>query len=149
MAWRRPGDKPLSEPRMESLLTHICVIRPQWVNKDVKIMDIYSYWIYIHLPSTYLCLIPITDHTSPSVKTTRIYNQEICFHLFIQYRVSVPFLQGVGSSAGMTLPDSSHNTPICSWKGGEFSGNKCVRKCVLTYMWTRPFPLSNLNEHQG
>ena len=33
MAWRRPGDKPLSEPRMESLLTHICVTRPQWVNK--------------------------------------------------------------------------------------------------------------------
>ena len=31
MAWRRPGDKSLSEPRMESLLTHICVTRPQWV----------------------------------------------------------------------------------------------------------------------
>ena len=31
MAWRRPGDKPLSEPMMVSLLTHICVIRPQWV----------------------------------------------------------------------------------------------------------------------
>ena len=32
MAWRRPGDKPLSEPLMVSLLTHICVTRPQWVN---------------------------------------------------------------------------------------------------------------------
>ena len=31
MAWRRPGDKPLSEPMMVSLLTHICVARPQWV----------------------------------------------------------------------------------------------------------------------
>ena len=31
MAWRRPGDKPLSEPIMVSLLTHICVTRPQWV----------------------------------------------------------------------------------------------------------------------
>ena len=31
MAWRRPGDKPLSEPTMVSLLTHICVTRPQWV----------------------------------------------------------------------------------------------------------------------
>ena len=30
MAWRRPGDKPLSEPMMVSLLTHICVTRPQW-----------------------------------------------------------------------------------------------------------------------
>ena len=32
MAWRRSGDKPLSEPMLVSLLTHICVIRPQWVN---------------------------------------------------------------------------------------------------------------------
>ena len=32
MAWRRSGDKPLSEPMMVSLTTHICVTRPQWVN---------------------------------------------------------------------------------------------------------------------
>ena len=31
MAWRRPGDKPLSEPMMVNLPTHICVTRPQWV----------------------------------------------------------------------------------------------------------------------
>ena len=31
MAWRRPGDKPLSEPIMVSLLTHICVTRPQCI----------------------------------------------------------------------------------------------------------------------
>ena len=33
MAWRRSGDKPLSEPMMVSLPTQICVTRPQWVNK--------------------------------------------------------------------------------------------------------------------
>ena len=32
MAWRRPGDKPLSEPMMVSSPTHICITRPQWVN---------------------------------------------------------------------------------------------------------------------
>ena len=32
MAWRRSGDKPLSEPMMISLPTHICVTRPYWVN---------------------------------------------------------------------------------------------------------------------
>ena len=32
MAWRRPGDKPLSEPMMVCSPTHICVTRPQWVN---------------------------------------------------------------------------------------------------------------------
>ena len=29
MAWRRPGDRPLSEPMIVCLLTHICVTRPQ------------------------------------------------------------------------------------------------------------------------
>ena len=32
MAWRWPGNKPLSRPMMVSLPMHICVIRPQWVN---------------------------------------------------------------------------------------------------------------------
>ena len=32
MAWCRPGNKPLSEPMMVSLLMHICVTQPQWVN---------------------------------------------------------------------------------------------------------------------
>ena len=30
MAWRRPGDKPLSEPMMVKLPTHVCVTRHQW-----------------------------------------------------------------------------------------------------------------------
>ena len=40
MAWRRSGDKPLSEPMMVSLLTHICVTRPQWVNDSL-----YNGWL--------------------------------------------------------------------------------------------------------
>ena len=35
MAWHRPGDKPLSEPMLVSLLTHICVTRPQWVKGNL------------------------------------------------------------------------------------------------------------------
>ena len=38
MAWRRPGDKPLSEPMMVTLPTHICVTRPQWVNTEHPII---------------------------------------------------------------------------------------------------------------
>ena len=33
MAWRRPGDKPLSEPMRINLLAPICVTRPQWVKE--------------------------------------------------------------------------------------------------------------------
>ena len=42
MAWRRPSDKPLSEPMMVNLPTHICVTRPQWVNRLVQIYKISS-----------------------------------------------------------------------------------------------------------
>ena len=42
MAWRRPGDKPLSEPMMVSLLTHICVTRPQWVKTPSCTPDTYG-----------------------------------------------------------------------------------------------------------
>ena len=36
MAWRRPGDKPLSEPMMVRFRTHICITWPQWVNNILK-----------------------------------------------------------------------------------------------------------------
>ena len=39
MAWCRPGNKPLSEPVMVRLLTHICITRPQWVNIKTIIPD--------------------------------------------------------------------------------------------------------------
>ena len=35
-AWRLPGDKPLSEPMMVRLPTHICVLRPHWPLRDLK-----------------------------------------------------------------------------------------------------------------
>ena len=45
MAWRRPGDKPLSEAMMVSLLTHICVTRPQWVNQRyLTWQPIWEWW---------------------------------------------------------------------------------------------------------
>ena len=48
MAWRRPGDKPLSDPMMLSLLTHICVTRPQCVNNHMKLIS----WINLGMRST-------------------------------------------------------------------------------------------------
>ena len=36
MTWRRTGDKPLSEPMMVKLPTHICVSRCQWVSRCEK-----------------------------------------------------------------------------------------------------------------
>ena len=41
MAWRRPSDKPLSEPMVVNLLMHKCVTRPQWV----LIVCLGYYWL--------------------------------------------------------------------------------------------------------
>ena len=42
MAWRRPGDKPFSQPMRVRLGTHICVIRPQWVKLRDILFHIHS-----------------------------------------------------------------------------------------------------------
>ena len=41
IAWRRPGDKPLSEPIVVRSLTHICITRPQWVygTRELQVFD--------------------------------------------------------------------------------------------------------------
>ena len=58
MAWCWPGNKPLSEPMTVSLLTHICVTRPQWVNLlgcygfamcDTLFPVIALVWILLHI----------------------------------------------------------------------------------------------------
>ena len=66
MAWRRPGDKPLSEPMMVSLLTHICVTRPQWVKDGC-------------------CVSPIDWGTSSHPTSSQIKNLaiEYFFYLYI------------------------------------------------------------------
>ena len=77
IAWRRPGDEPLSEPIMVSLLSHICVTRPQrfkqpnvtfW--RETRIQGFKSIYVakrYMYLDSTPSILIsmrpnPITCH---------------------------------------------------------------------------------------
>ena len=52
MAWHRSGDKPLSKPMMVSLLTYICVTRPQWVNIcQWKVPKSQGFWTGLTIPS--------------------------------------------------------------------------------------------------
>ena len=46
MTWRRPGDKPLSEPMTVKLSTHICVTRPQWVNV-IPMVSFVNFLLYV------------------------------------------------------------------------------------------------------
>ena len=61
MAWRRPGDKPLSGPMMVSLLTHLCVARPQWVNQR---WNIWSSWHWFDTPRS-SCNVSVMDKLFP------------------------------------------------------------------------------------
>ena len=55
MAWRRAGDKPLSEPMMVSLPTHICVTRPQWVSHMIS-------WTDKYVSITTQLVLPLSHH---------------------------------------------------------------------------------------
>ena len=55
MAWRRPGDMPLSEPMLVSLRTHICVTRPQWVKTGVNAFGA-TFYDHLTLLLTPFCL---------------------------------------------------------------------------------------------
>ena len=54
MAWRRSGDKPLSEPMMIILLTHICVTRPQWVKLCLRQIECIMFVCVLHASGTSL-----------------------------------------------------------------------------------------------
>ena len=70
MAWHRPGDKPLSEPMLVCLLTHICVTRPQWVKviyagEQVALCNqIIDDWCPVPLTTV---ISPFQVHTYPTI----------------------------------------------------------------------------------
>ena len=98
MAWCRSGDKPLSEPMMVSLLTHICVTQPQWINNinagtaylifvyfEAKISDL-EFFSWILLPPVWKWPSP---HKSNShwliqhVHTTLKLTQKVCYENYM------------------------------------------------------------------
>ena len=75
MAWRRPGDKPLSEPMVLWLPTHICVIWPQCVKRTVARIatqrETFSEWL------------PISQDWlgGPMLKLNRLLFEALVFHI--------------------------------------------------------------------
>ena len=66
MAWRRPGDRPLSEPMMVNLLTHICVTRPQWVKETCVIYFKFHWSLFLEARLTinlycFVCEVKMTS----------------------------------------------------------------------------------------
>ena len=53
VAWRGPGDEPLSEPMMVDLVMHICVTRVQWVKVIPDPSFCYSHFIFVMIITLY------------------------------------------------------------------------------------------------
>ena len=97
MAWRRPGDKPLSKPMMVSLTTHIGVTRPQWVKENLLATNRlphrkYETW-WRHQMETFSALLAIWTGNSPVLRefpaqspVTRSFNA--FFNLRLNKRLS-------------------------------------------------------------
>ena len=52
MTWCHSGDKPLSDPMIISLQTHICVTPPQWVKPLVFSYNLCNHSVWCYLPDT-------------------------------------------------------------------------------------------------
>ena len=87
MAWRRWGDKPLSEPMMVRSPTHICATRPQWVKL--------CYFVYVIINIDYI------------VHNQQVYN--IC-RWWIDFRKRVKDIWRFGFTRLVATPIRSVNT---------------------------------------
>ena len=78
MAWRRSGDKPLSEPKLVLVPTHICITRPQWVN-SLWPSDSIGWHKFRVITGSANGLLP--DSTKPLPETMSTYHHR-CFLVF-------------------------------------------------------------------
>ena len=94
IVWRRSDDKPLSEPMIVNLLTHICVTRPKWAIKkytsNVSIVKFYISYCFVEL---FVCqeTSSIAVYVLFEVDLTRIIFQDT-FHILVYFDIctSVP-----------------------------------------------------------
>ena len=110
MAWRRPGDKPLSEPMMVRLPTHTCVTRPHWVN----LSNNYSNnWLYITIFQSIVCLVYANDMLKYQSDILSIYGETRGFYLhddvikWTQFPRYCPFVREIHRSPVVPLREAS------------------------------------------
>ena len=141
MAWCRPGDKPLSELLMVSLLMHICVTWPQWVNvrKMLRSIPLVKWTHFSHsLTNTFRSLEHIWTHFQClwCYKYTRVC---YCFksiskrRLFRRYFIVYPE-SVLHNKITETLPEIGPLSRVLSCilsTPNNFIDMLCVNKCCL------------------
>ena len=132
MAWRRLGDKPLSEPMMVRVPTHICVTRPQWVKHphDPGVAGNYWFWRPSNKTSklrfTGLCeRYPPVTGGFPSQRASYAENYSIWWHHHEQ----------------LARAKINWSLPFYRW-WSEYCGkhsNVLASACYFWYFWYTPF----------
>ena len=116
MAWHRSGDKPLSEPMMVSLLTHICVTRPQWV----------------------ICVTACWDHTTAHWKKCQRHHD--CNNVIIRWKVVIwwnyPYrnrcLYCIPLTGGMSWSEKMSVLMVCINKLYLIAAVQCIAPPIIT-----------------
>ena len=114
MAWRRSGDKPLSEPMMVRLPTHICITWLQWIN-HISISDIRYYYCYVssqfgYLESKQPCNTELTSDNTKHETDIR--------DMSVEHSEYKPCTRNKASrnTHGATSETANHHTAYGSWK---------------------------------
>ena len=113
MAWRPPGDKPLSEPMMVRLLTHMCVTRPEWVNTS---SDSPLYVVDLNIAITVAADGLAPDGARPSAGTVLTTKLD----MFSSMSMSLPVIQCLFYAADYMSQNSLRDLPkhdyIIKWR---------------------------------
>ena len=145
MAWRRPGDKPLSEPMTVRLPTHICVTRHQWV-KDTWLTLVHTFRNEVELTK-------LSCHWENNAKGVKIrFHPFLTMPILTQLRICIKcealrYLHGIFSLFHLwgiiwyhillfgRLTSLSGQCQRISWKQWKFL------KCYILVRW-KPFELN-------
>ena len=133
MAWHHPGDKPLSEPMMVRLPTHICVTRPQWVN---------SWWYINGSAQGYtICIaimleIIVTDLHHWAMDMYMIYHfsclrPSVCVTVWWHWDPQV--LERPVALMCWWKPWQTVASPIGRWEWTQSPSQR--RRCLVDWMW--------------
>ena len=133
MAWRRPGDKPLSETMMVSLLMHICVTRPQWVNNGA----LWGFNIFMFIINEYS--VKIVLKVALSLSGLELFRHPLWLG-YLCYVVSIALDVCVCVPTGINVPYLLGCTlEMGSWPGGPRCGQSapCLVSglCMTTMVW--------------
>ena len=144
MAWRRSGDKPLTESMMVSLLTHVCVTWPQWVNSRYIITR--DTWVLVFQGEGFQFVYMEKCKYIPMF----LQSSSACYRLMAvplqEWRDIVEWSCYILTISLRLVNHFTRDTPDWHLRGWAIVRSDCTRTYCLDWWWTLWFPIANI-EH--